>query len=124
MSFASAIIGVCCLQAQAPQGIPRDLARQRAERIVGLRYDLQFNLVPHASSAAGKEELMFKLTTAGPLLLDFREGTVSKLVVNGKDAPARIDNGHIELPAELLKISPNARAKEKRPAAPLTDNLG
>lgn len=91
---------------------------------MGLRYELQFNLVPHASSAPGKEEIMFKLTTPGPLLLDFREGTVSKLIVNGKEAPARIENGHIELPAELLKISPDARAKQKKPAAPLTDNLG
>lgn len=109
--------------AVTPDGIPRSLARERAERIVGLRSEIQFNLLPHAPSTAGHEELIFKLKSAGPLLLDFREGTVSKVVVNGREAPAKVENGHIVLPAELLKINPNAGAK-KKPTEPLTDNLG
>jgi aminopeptidase N len=109
--------------AQAPQGIPRELARERAERVVDLRSEIEFHLLPHAPSTAGREELIFKLKTPGTLLLDFREGTVSKVVVNGKEAPAKIENGHIVLPAELLKVDPNAGQK-KKPGAPLTDNLG
>ena len=108
---------------QSPNGIPRSLARERAARIVELRSEIQFDLVPRAPSTAGHEELIFKLKTAGPLLLDFREGTVSKVRVNGKEAQAKIENGHIVLPAELLKIRPNAGEK-KKPNEPLTDNLG
>jgi aminopeptidase N len=109
--------------AQAPQGIPRELARQRAERVVDLRSEIEYNLVAHAASTAGHEELIFKLKTAGPLLLDFREGTVSNVRVNGKAAPAKIENGHIVLPAELLKVAPEA-GKPKKTDQPLTDNLG
>ena len=109
--------------AAAPVGIPRKLARERAERIVEARYELEYTLVPHATSTSGHEELMFKVKTPGPLLLDFRGGSVSKVLLNGKELPAKVENGHIELPANLLKISPNAGAKKKI-TAPLTDNLG
>jgi aminopeptidase N len=109
--------------AQVPQGIPRELARERAERVVDLRSEIEFNLTPHAEITAGHEELIFKLKTAGPLLLDFREGTVSKILVNGKEAAAKIENGHIVLPADLLKIAPDA-GKPKKTGEPLTDNLG
>ena len=50
--------------AQAPDGIPRELARQRAAEISELRYRLSFQLVPRASSAAGTEEIRFTLRTA------------------------------------------------------------
>ena len=49
--------------AQAPDGIPRELARQRAAEISGLRYRLSFSLVPLAPSAAGTEEIRFNLRT-------------------------------------------------------------
>src|SRR5262249_5937461 len=38
---------------------------------------------------------------------DFREGTVSSLVINGQAAPTAIEKGHIELPAKLLRVGEN-----------------
>ena len=102
--------------AAAPEGIPRELARQRASRISDLHYDLRFTLTPHASSVAGHEDLEFglyldKIAQRFPpspsILLDFREGTVTNLIINGKKAEATIQNGHIELPAEMLIAGKN-----------------
>src|SRR5215470_4887706 len=93
--------------AAAPEGIPRDLARQRASQISDLRYNLRFTLGPHASTAPGEEEIRFQLKTAAPVLLDFRGGSTSNLKINGSAAPANIENGHIELPAKLLIAGEN-----------------
>src|SRR6516225_8414668 len=95
------------LWAQAPEGIPRDLARQRAEQVSEVRYHLSFDLAPHVGSTSGREELAFHLKAPGSLLLDFREGTVASLKINGQEAPAAIQNGHIVLPAELLHAGEN-----------------
>ncbi len=95
------------LRAEAPEGVPRDLARQRAQQISDIRYRLAFSLSPHASSASGHEELRFRLNAPAPLLLDFREGSVANVLINGKASPAAIDNGHIALPAELLQAGVN-----------------
>src|SRR6185437_6994254 len=39
--------------------------------------------------------------------LDFREGSISSLKINGQSASATIQNGHVELPAKLLKLGEN-----------------
>ncbi|HWZ45264.1 MAG TPA: M1 family aminopeptidase [Candidatus Saccharimonadales bacterium] len=93
--------------AASPEGIPRELARERAGLVSDLHYHLRFTLTPHTPSASGHEDLSFKLKAAVALLLDFREGTASNLVINGKPAPAVIDHGHIELAQALLKTGEN-----------------
>ncbi|HEX2713712.1 MAG TPA: hypothetical protein VHM88_16055, partial [Candidatus Acidoferrales bacterium] len=85
--------------AQAPPGIPRELARARARTVSGIRYRVHFTLLPKAPDAAGQEELRFQLKTVGPLLLDFRQGAVSRLAINGMTTPVNEQNGHIILPA-------------------------
>src|SRR5437899_7899460 len=95
------------LWAQVPEGIPHDLAKQRAQQISDVRYSLNFNLKPHTPSASGREELKFHLNAAAPLLLDFREGTVADLKVNGHEAPSAIERGHIALPSNLLRAGEN-----------------
>jgi aminopeptidase N len=95
------------LLAEAPQGIPRDLARQRAQRISEVRYRLDFKLAPHAPTVAGHEELTFHLSGAGPLLLDFREGSVARLAANGHDVLIQIENGHLTLPDDSLQAGEN-----------------
>src|ERR1700760_1334334 len=84
------------LFAAAPEGIPRELARQRASAISDVRYHLRFTLTPHAPSTAGHEEIEFRMMTPAALLLDFRGGTLSSVMVNGKSATAQIENGHIQ----------------------------
>src|SRR5215471_13478319 len=95
------------LFAAAPEGIPRDLARQRASQISDLRYHLQFTLTPHAPSVAGHEEIQFRLKTPASLLIDFREGSAANLSINGKPSAAKIENGHTELPGSLLQAGVN-----------------
>src|SRR5215472_5729296 len=92
---------------ELPDGIPRDLARQRAAQISDVHYQLHFTVTPHAPSASGREELRFRAGLLGPVLLDFREGTAANLTINGVPAPAEIENGHIELPANLIQAGEN-----------------
>jgi aminopeptidase N len=93
--------------AAPPKGIPRRLARERAAEISNLRYHLTFTLSPHADSAPGSETLTFTLEAAQTVLLDFRDGAVIFLAVNGaRLAPAAI-NGHLIIPAERLHAGEN-----------------
>ncbi|HEX8765843.1 MAG TPA: hypothetical protein VF740_11815, partial [Candidatus Acidoferrum sp.] len=93
-------------------GIPRDLARQRAAQISDLHYQLRFTLTSHASSASGHEELRFHSNSSNSVLLDFREGTASNLTVNGTAVAAKIGNGHIELPANVIHADENVVAMD------------
>ncbi|HET9402306.1 MAG TPA: M1 family aminopeptidase [Candidatus Acidoferrales bacterium] len=83
------------------------MARDRAGRVSNLRYELSFELAPHAAVSHGTERLQFDLKGEGALLLDYREGTIDKIAVNGTSAAAALDNGHIELPANVLKQGAN-----------------
>ena len=96
------LLSVSSLFAAAPEGIPRNLARQRAGQISDVRYHLQFTLTSHALIAAGHEEIQFRLKTAVPVLLDFREGGVTSVSVNKNSTDVHLVNGHLELPADLL----------------------
>jgi aminopeptidase N len=110
--------------AQAPEGVPRELARMRAQRISDIRYQLSYSILAKAETVKGHEELRFAWRAAEaegggtqPLWLDFREGSISSLKVNGQSAPAAIQNGHVELPAKLLQ--PNQNVVEIDFAAPV-----
>ena len=99
---------------QAPEGIPRELAQARAKQLQDIRYQLNYSIIPKAEAVKGHEELRFAWSPAEadgggrqPLWLDFREGSISSLTVNGQSAPATIQNGHVELPARLLKPGEN-----------------
>jgi aminopeptidase N len=103
MKFLGLLFIALSLRAAAPDGIPRELARERAQRISNIRYHLHFDLVPHADETHGRETLTFSLDdNSKPLLLDFREGKLDSVAINGNAGPAYIDNGHIRLPAENL----------------------
>lgn len=109
LSGLFALLFACnALAAPPPDGIPRELARQRAAQISELRYRLRFTLVPHAASTAGHEELQFRSNFAAPVVLDFREGTIASVVVNGTTVPGKIENGHIELPASAVRAGENS----------------
>jgi aminopeptidase N len=95
----------------APEGIPRDLARLRAQQLRDLRYQLSYTITPKSDSIIGHEELRFVQNAYDrgilPEWLDFREGSISSLTVNGQPASTEIHNGHVELPANLLKLDEN-----------------
>jgi aminopeptidase N len=109
--------------AQAPAGIPRDLARLRAQQLKDVRYELSYTITPRADSVSGHEELRFVQNADDrgilPEWLDFREGSISSLTVNGQEASTAIQNGHVELPARLLKLDENLVVIDfKAPVAP------
>ncbi|HEY3836212.1 MAG TPA: M1 family aminopeptidase [Bryobacteraceae bacterium] len=92
----------------APDGIPRALAQSRAARVSDLHYDLNFTLIPHAANAAATEKLTFNLSDASqPLLVDFRDGAISSLTLNGTPVPAAIEHGHLILPTADLRTGLN-----------------
>jgi aminopeptidase N len=96
--------------AQAPRGIPRELARQRAAQISEVRYHVAFVLTPKAATTAGEEEIHFNLKEPQPVLLDFRDGEVKDAAVNGAAITLKAENGHLELPANLLRMGQNTIA--------------
>ena len=109
--------------AQAPEGIPRDLARLRAQQLKDVRYQLSYTITPKSDSITGHEELRFVQNADArgilPEWLDFREGEISSLTVNGQRASTDIQNGHVELPAKLLKVDENVVVIDfKAPVAP------
>ena len=114
--FALAILSVVfCgpVFANAPDGIPRELARERAARVSNVRYQLSFNLLDaHAATSKGTERLQFDLKGEGALLLDYRDGAIDEITVNGASVGSTLDNGHVELPASALKQGANDVAIE------------
>jgi aminopeptidase N len=105
------LLAIASAAAQAPEGIPRDLARFRAQQIKDVSYQLNYNIRPKADSITGHVELRFVQNADDrgilPEWLDFREGSLSVLMINGHAAPPTIQNGHIELPAKFLKLGEN-----------------
>jgi aminopeptidase N len=100
------------------EGVSRELARHRAERISAVRYKLRLELRSGAERLKGREEIRFKLTNAGvDLILDFRDldargnpinGSVANVTINDKAAERmRLINGHIVLPGEQFKNGEN-----------------
>src|SRR5437773_617628 len=85
------------LMAAPPDGIPRELARQRATQISALRSPLRFTLTPHPLSLSGHEDLQFHSRFPAPRLLDFREGPAATLIVSGVPVPAKMDQGLLRL---------------------------
>lgn len=100
------------LFASTPEGVPRELARERSRRLSDLGYHIQFILTPHSGLVQGHEEIRFRLKSAAPaagepLLLDFREGIVSGLWINGRAASMMADHGHLLLSADKLRLGEN-----------------
>ena len=69
-----------------------------------------FVLKPGAATVPGEATLTFTLARASALLLDYREGTLRSVSVNGAALAPAIVNGHIELPAEHLRAGGNTIA--------------
>jgi aminopeptidase N len=101
------LLAAPCAFADAPEGIPHELARERAGQISDVRYQLSFVLVPHAGATAGQEEITFNLKSVQTVLLDYRDGAARTIAVNGTTVPVKAENGHLELPAEKLQAGAN-----------------
>src|SRR5215470_14862422 len=84
-SLLALLLLTSAIAQSVPEGIPRQLARQRAAQITDVRYELHFALDPKRTTAQGNEVLEFSLKQQPEqdLLLDYRDGVVDKLDVNG-----------------------------------------
>ncbi len=100
------LIAASCAAAP-PEGVPRELARERAAAIRHVRYGLALTLVAGAESTSGREELIFDLDAPRPLLLDYRDGSATRIAVNGSAVPVTAENGHLLLPAANLRAGEN-----------------
>ncbi|WP_200949096.1 M1 family aminopeptidase [Frateuria sp. Soil773] len=99
------------LHAEVPEGIPRTLAQERAARVSDIHYALHFSLVSHAATTEASETLEFTLSDAGqPLLLDYRDGRLKSLTINGHAIAPTLSNGHIVLPVGDLHVGKNVVA--------------
>ncbi|MDT8067680.1 MAG: M1 family aminopeptidase [Terriglobia bacterium] len=99
--FASAAL------AQVPEGIPRQLARERAANVSDVHYKLSLSLAPHATDVPGSVEITFTLKQPGETLLDYRDGVVKNVVINGQRRDSKVDNGHIVLPTVSVHAGQN-----------------
>src|SRR6267378_6145327 len=89
-------------------GTSETLARDRAARISGLRYDVAFSVpTDRQAPITGRETITFDLGNASkPLAVDFdphRANAVHAIAVNGVSAQARAVNGHLLLPTSVLR---------------------
>ncbi len=93
------------LAAQSPtEGITRELAQSRAKQISDVHYRLSLELSPDADRLPGQVEITLTFTTAvsGPIILDYRDGTIANLTVNGNPAESQSANGHLVIPARYF----------------------
>ena len=97
------------LQAQSPtEGISRQLAQARATQISDVHYRLSLELAPDADQLPGRVEISFQLADAqDAVVLDFRDGSISHLAVNGASAESQTVNGHLVVPARFFSVGRN-----------------
>ena len=93
-------------------GTSETLARDRATRISGLRYDVAFSVpTDRQAPITGRETITFDLASASmPLAVDFdphRANAVHAIAVNGASAQARAVNGHLVFPTSVLRRGEN-----------------
>jgi aminopeptidase N len=95
-------------------GVSQQLAVERAALVDDVRYALSIDLKPRADTLHGHEKLEFALkkAPAESLPLDFRDGRLEHVTINGTALqPAQVasdqTNGHILLPAAALRTGAN-----------------
>jgi aminopeptidase N len=91
------------------EGVPLTLARDRAERVRELRYDLHFRVPGDVKApVGGTVRIGFTLTEATrPLVLDFAGAGVQKAAVNGRPATLDVVPDHVIVPAADLRQGAN-----------------
>ena len=97
-------------------GIPQALARDRAQKISALRYELSLDIPEHKQDPIlGRETIRFELADASnPLLLDFAQPAerVSSLTAGGKSVPVESAHGHLVVPPGSLRRGANELSLE------------
>jgi len=105
-------------------GVGRDLARMRAGNISHLRYELDLSIpATLAQPVTGTNVLRFRLADrTQPLVIDFDTESAAEAVVtaNGVGVRTHVVNGHLLIPARLLRRGENTvRIRFRAGDAPL-----
>jgi aminopeptidase N len=88
-------------------GVSQALARERAARVSGVRYELSLD-VTSADSVVGRLTARFTLRTPGDLIVDFRGPTLRRTRINGVTPVAVPYNGHhVRIPGNTLVVGSN-----------------
>jgi len=94
------VLLAACGRTAVEDGVSRELARERAAHVSGIRYELSFRIPEEKTlPLEGKELLTFTLDGRRAVQLDFREGAdqVRSLQVNGKEVPVVREAEHLVL---------------------------
>ncbi len=106
MSATAALLLLSAMLAQDPTpGIDRNLAKDRAERVHDVQYDLRFRIDQGAREVTGDAWLRFALAEDHDpmaLVLDFGGKELRAVRLNGRDAVLAAANDHVVLPGDLL----------------------
>lgn len=91
------------------KGLTHQQAQNRSSRISGVDYALQFDLSGSETVFSGKVTIQFNLkSTTEPLTVDFREGSIQKLKVNGTSvSDPKYNKLFLTLAPKHLNIGPN-----------------
>ncbi|HEY7393935.1 MAG TPA: hypothetical protein VH559_03790, partial [Gemmatimonadaceae bacterium] len=87
-------------------GVSRELARQRAALITGVRYDLRLSVVAR-DTARGSVTVRFLTKRSADVVLDFRGPSLTKIAVNGSPARGTFNGAHLRLPASEIQRGEN-----------------
>ncbi|GLX78813.1 aminopeptidase N [Thalassotalea insulae] len=89
---------------QASESLYEDYAKMRAQQVSNVSYNLQVTLDNKSESFSGVAELHFDLAknNQNDLTIDFDEGTVNSVTVNGKAVNFNYEKWFITIPASEL----------------------
>jgi len=87
----------------AEDRLTAEYAAERGARVSDVRYALEFTLEETPERFSGRADIRFDLAhAANSLTLDFSEGDVSAVRINGEDATVDYNGAFVRLPAESL----------------------
>ncbi len=122
---SSEIVQANKITRQASESLHADYAEMRAKQVSNVSYNLTVNIDNKSESFSGISTLNFELAknNVNDLTIDFDEGTISSILVNGKPAKFEYEKWFITLPASELLAGKNIiEISYQRPYA--TDGSG
>lgn len=95
-------------RAENPQALSQSEAAERAMLLSNIHYKMEISLGGELPSYYGKQTISFNLKEKAPLRLDFIDGEVESLAVNGKEiAKVEYNKSWITIPEDSLKEGSN-----------------
>jgi aminopeptidase N len=95
-------------RAENPKALSQSEAELRGKSLSDLFYKMEISLDKESMSYKGKQNITFQLNKVYPLRLDFIEGEVESVVINGqKVAEVEYNESWVTLPQNYLKLGGN-----------------